>query len=90
MFGLEHFIIGIHESFACKDVFADKVFKVVDVLRVVEFEELLSGGMPAFIDVHFPVEVEGLYQRVGHGHSFGLHWMVFVVKELAHIVVVKI
>ncbi len=90
LLGFEHSFIGIHETLTGQDIFAYEIFQVIDVLRMVEFKELLSGGMSAFIDVHFSVKVEGLYQRVSHCHSFWLHRMVFVVKEFPDIVVMKI
>lgn len=57
---------------------------------MMEFEKLLFGGMSTFIDVHFTIEIECLYKRVSHSHTFGLHGMVFVIEELSYIVVVKI
>ena len=57
---------------------------------MVEFQQLLASGMAAFVDVHFAVQIKSLNQGVSHGHSFGFHWMVLVIEELSHIVVVEI
>ena len=89
-FGFDDHFVGVGESGAGKYVLADVVFEVGDILGVMKLEEFLFGGMAAFIDVHFSVEVEALDEGVGHGDTSRFHGVLFVVVKFSNLVVIEI
>jgi hypothetical protein len=46
--------------------------------------------MPVFVDIHFPVQIEGLNQGMRHCDSSRLHGMVLIIVEFSNFLIEEI
>lgn len=95
VFPPEHLVLGHFLSYKSvinrsERILTNVVREVLYIVRMMEFEQLLFGCFPGPIDVEMFVYIEGLYERMGHGHPEGLHGVVLVVVELGYLLVVEV
>jgi hypothetical protein len=71
-------------------IFTYIIFKIVDILRMMKFDEFFLVCFAGTIYIEFAIYIKTFDEGMSHGNPSGFHGMVFVVVKLANFLIKEV